>query len=633
MISVRRSGTDPSLERADVPVDSGTLPDTLTTLTTLLARTAAAYPEAPAVSDDQTTLAYAALAERATAVAALLATHGVGPEDRVGIHLPRGIGAIAAVLGTLVAGAAYAPIDPGYPRLRREQMARAGRLRLVLTEPGGAGRLRRVDVPVVELDWRELPAAPEKFTPPEVAPARAACVLFTSGSTGTPKGVVLEHRHMASFATDTAIPPLRPGDRTAQSSNLSFDTFTFEVFRSIAGGAQIVVLPQMADLISADLQRQLRRHRITAMLAPAIALNHLARHDREAFASLRLLCSGGDVLLADTCRQLRAGGFAGELWNLYGPTEATVACTGQPVADGTEFATRVPIGATVADARLYVLDDTLTPVAPDGAGELYVGGPGVGRGYLDQPAATAQRFVADPFAADGSRMYATGDRVRLGVGGALDYLGRVDSQVKVAGHRVEPAEIERMLYQHPEVLEVAVAGVGAADESEHPDSSDQATRQTRLVAFVIPESDALAPATLRAFLAERLPPQYVPGEFVVLESMPLDAHGKRDWEQLRDLVADRSRRRRPYTAPRTGTERYLTGLFEELLRVEAIGVQDDFFGLGGHSLLAARVRMRIQRDLGTTLPPHAVFENSVVADLAALVDGVPGDTPAVPAAR
>lgn len=200
MISVRRSGTDPSLERADVPVDSSTLPDTLTslaTLTALLARTAAAYPEAPAVSDDQTTLAYAALAERATAVAALLAAHGVRPEDRVGIHLPRGIGAIAAVLGTLVAGAAYAPIDPGYPRLRREQMARAGRLRLVLTEPGGAGRLRRVEVPVVELDWRELPAAPEEFTPPEVIPARAACVLFTSGSTGTPKGVVLEHRHMA----------------------------------------------------------------------------------------------------------------------------------------------------------------------------------------------------------------------------------------------------------------------------------------------------------------------------------------------------------------------------------------------------------------------------------------------------
>jgi acyl-coenzyme A synthetase/AMP-(fatty) acid ligase len=393
----------------------------------------------------------------------------------------------------------------------------------------------------------------------------------------------------------------------AQSSNLSFDTFTFELWRSIAGGAQVVVMPPIADLIGADLMRQLRRHRITAMLAPAIALNHLARHDREAFASLRVLCSGGDVLLADTCRELRAGGFAGELFNLYGPTEATVACSAHAIGEVSTRDTRIPIGKPLASTRLYVLDERLSPVPAGEVGELYVGGAGVGRGYLDQPAYTAQRFVADPFAGDGSRMYATGDRVLANPDGALEYLGRADSQVKVSGHRVEPIEVERALYQHPEVREVAVAGVGEPGE-------------LRLVAFVIGAAEELAPSRLRAFLTERLPAPYVPSEFIVLEAMPLDAHGKRDWAGLREVASDRSKRRQPYEPPRTDTERYLVQLMEELLRVETIGVHDDFFGLGGHSLLAARGRMRIQRDLKTSLPPQALFENSVVKDLAALID-------------
>jgi acyl-coenzyme A synthetase/AMP-(fatty) acid ligase len=367
-------------------------------------------------------------------------------------------------------------------------------------------------------------------------------------------------------------------------------------------------MPAIVDLLGADLQRRLRRQRITAMLAPAITLNHLARHDREAFASLRVLCSGGDVLLADTCRELRAGGFDGELWNLYGPTETTVACSGQHIGELPPECSRVPIGHALASARLHVLDERLRPVPSGETGELYVGGDGVGRGYLDQPGHTAQRFVADPIAGDGSRMYATGDRVRAGADGALDYLGRVDSQAKISGHRVEPAEVERTLYEHPQVREVAVTVVGEAGD-------------LRLVAFVIPASETLSPTGLRAFMSERLPAPYVPSEFLVLEVMPLDAHGKRDWAQLREVAADRSRRRRPYEPPRTDTERYLVELWEDLLRVEAIGVHDDFFGLGGHSLLAARGRMRIQRDLQIKLPPQVVFENSVVDDLARVIDG------------
>jgi amino acid adenylation domain-containing protein len=582
------------------------------TVPELLARTVRAHADRPAVSDDQTCLSYAELADRVDAVAAALTGLGLRTEDRVGVHLPRGVGAIVTILGVLRAGAAYVPIDTSYPKRRRDQMISAGRLHLVVTEPGWDQRLAHLSVATTVLDWSGLDrlGLDRRATPslPRILPASAACVLFTSGSTGQPKGIVLEHRQLAAFALDPAIPAVGTGDRMAQASSLSFDTFTFELLRSLAGGAQLVVMPSMADLIGADLMRQLRRGGITAMLAPAIALNHIARHDREAFASLRVLCSGGDVLLAQTCRELRAGGFTGDLRNLYGPTEATVACSGHEIRDLPEECTRVPIGRPLDGARVYVLGEQFAAVRPGEPGELYVAGTGVGRGYLGQQSLTAQRFVADPFAADGSRMYATGDKVRADPAGILEYLGRADSQVKISGHRIEPAEVERALQEHPDTGEVAVTAVGEAGDM-------------RLVALVIPSAEGLAPAKLRAFVAERLPEPYVPAEFIVLEAMPLDAHGKRDWAQLRELAADRSRRRRKFEPPRTDTERYLVQLWEELLQVECISVHDDFFGLGGHSLLAARARTRIQRDLGASLPPQAVFENSVVEDLAGLIDG------------
>lgn len=586
------------------PTPTPTIP--ASTLCELFDHAVAAHAGSRAIGDGEAQLTYAELAERVAAVAAQLVRHGIGTEQRVGMHMERGIGAVVAVLAVLRAAAVYVPVDVSYPRARYEQMLAAGDLAVVLADRRSAQRIAG-PVEVVELDWRAVPAAAGPLPDPP-RPVDAACVLFTSGTTGQPKGVVLEHRHMVAFATDPAIPAVGPGDRVAQTSSLSFDTFTFELWRSVAGGAQLVVLPSFAELIGTDLQRQLRRARITAMLAPAIALNHISRHDREALASLRVLCSGGDVLLADSCRELRAGGFAGELLNLYGPTEATVACTAHPITELPPAGGRVPIGRALATARLYVLDGALAPVPAGETGELYVGGAGVGRGYLHQPGATARKFVADPFAADGSRMYATGDRVRVGPGGAVEYLGRADGQLKISGHRVEPVEVERVLQAHPQVHEVAVTGVGDAGEQ-------------RLVAFVVPAAGGgAAPAELRAYLGGRLPPPYVPAEFFVLDTMPLDAHDKRDWGYLRELAADRTRRRRHYEAPRTSTESYLVALLEDLLLVEAVSVHDDFFSLGGHSLLAARGRMRIQRELEISLAPQAVFENSVVADLAGVID-------------
>jgi amino acid adenylation domain-containing protein len=584
-----------------------------TTLVELFERTVARCPDAPAVADADQALTYAALAAEVELLARTLAGLGVGPEDRVAVHLPRGVPVLVSVLAILRIGACYVPIDDVYPAARRSRMLEDGAVGHVIVAAGWKDRIGTGGVTVLE--WGSVPPAVEgRPLPPPPRPGDAACVLFTSGSTGTPRGVVLEHRPTVAFALDPAIPRLGPGDRTAQASSISFDTLTFETWRSIAGGAEIVVVPSLPDLMSVDLGKELRRWRITAMLAPAVALNHVARHDRQAFASLRVLCSGGDVLLPSTCRQLLAGGFPGRLLNLYGPTEATVAVTGFPVRSADEPAEQVPIGFPFSWARVYILDGRLRPV-PDGEpGELYVSGAGVGRGYLGMPAETACRFIADPFAADGSRMYATGDRVRRGRDGAILYLGRGDAQVKIRGHRVEPPEVERALCRFPGVSEAAVTAVTDAGPP-------------RLVAFVVPSDEDFVLRELRAFMVESVPAYLVPAEFVIVETMPSDAHGKRDWAALTQLLRDRKARRGRYVEPRTDTERYLVRAWEDLLAVEQVGVQDDFFELGGHSLLAAHLRLLLRRALRAAVEPEALFEHSVLEDQARMIDELHAGNP------
>jgi amino acid adenylation domain-containing protein len=575
-----------------------------TTLVELFHRTAARHPDALAVSDDERALTYRELAAESDDLAAVLGAEGIGPGHVVAVHMPRGVPVVVSVLAILRAGAAYLPIDDAYPPDRRDRMLAHDAVTLLIVAPGERG----ITAAVPALEWGSWPRA-GVVEPPALGPADAACVLFTSGSTGVPRGVVLEHRQLLAFALEPAIPELGPGDRTAQISNISFDTFTFELWRSFAGGAHVVVVPSLPDLMGADLGRELRRRRITAMLAPAIALNHVARHDREAFAGLRVLCSGGDVLQPATCRELLAGGFAGDLLNLYGPTEATVAVTGFRVADADGLTDQVPVGAPLGWVRAYVLDERLCPV-PDGvAGELYVAGVGVGRGYLGMPAETARRFVADPFTADGGRMYATGDMVVARPGGVLDYLGRRDSQVKIRGYRVEPQDVERSLCRSGLVSEAAVFAVDDQD-------------RRRLVAFVVPASEEFLVRELRTHMIETVPEYLVPAEFVKVEAMPADAHGKRDRAALTGLLRDREARRGRYLEPRTETERYLAAAWEDLLAVETIGRHDDFFELGGHSLLAAHLRLLVRRTLSTTVAPEALFEHSVLEDQARLIDGL-----------
>ncbi|MFF2385733.1 non-ribosomal peptide synthetase [Streptomyces sp. NPDC058108] len=569
------------------------------TLTELWAHAVARHPGAPSVRDTEAALSYAELDAYSDAVAHALIEAGVRPEDRVALSLHRGVGVFAALLGVLKAGGAYVAVDPRYPDARRDMMIESSGARVVLAEPEWAAGIPAERV-------LPLPAFDPAVTVPgpnvAVQPRNAACVLFTSGSSGRPKATILEHRSIVSFARNPALPALTGDDRVGQISSLSFDAFHFETWCSLAQGAEIVVLPALPDLLASDLQRTLRRLRVTAMLVPTMAVNHVVREDRDAFAPLRILHTGGDAILADTCRELLSGEFAGRLFNLYGPTEATTACSAFEVRELAEDADGVPIGQAVDGAHLYVLDDALNPVETGEIGQLHVGGRGVARGYHGDPALTAEKFLPDPFQADGSRMYATGDLVRRRADGELDFVGRADHQVKIRGYRVEPGEVERLLGRHPQVREVAVVPVGDG--------------QDRILAAFVERRGPLLPDAVRAFAEHTLPDHMVPGKIMILPKIPATDNGKRDRAALLEILEAETARSRDHQPPTTRSERILAAVWSELLAVEKVGANDDFFALGGNSMLAFRVRQKVKRETGVLLEFSDILEHTVLRDIA-----------------
>jgi amino acid adenylation domain-containing protein len=507
-----------------------------------------------------------------------------------------------AILGILKAGGAYVAVDTRYPDERRDTMVAGSGARIVVTGPRGADRFPGLDGLVLDPSADRPTNGPAL---PALTAGTAACVLFTSGSSGRPKAIVLEHRNLVHFATNTGLPGLRPGDRVGHASSLSFDAFHWETWCGFAAGAQLVVLPTIRELVETDVQRELRRQRVTAMLVPTMAVNQVVHEDRDAFSSLRVLCTGGDVVLPSACRTLLDGRFEGEFVNLYGPTEGTTACTAYDIRKLPDTADTVPIGRALAGTTVHVLDDDLDEV-PDGEpGELYLGGAGVARGYLGQPGLTADRFRPDPYAPGGGRMYATADRARRRPDGVLEFIGRADDQVKIRGYRVEPREVERLLGRHPGIRDVAVLAAG-----------DAANRH--LVGVVVPY-DQLSPKEIRQYAAERMPEFMVPSVLVRVEDIPVNDHGKRDLDSLRAVAAEQARRGEQRVDPRDDVEQYLAELWEELLTVEQVGVGDDFFALGGNSMIAFRVQQRVKRELEVPLAPKEILVHSRLDALAGII--------------
>ncbi len=565
------------------------------TLHGLFEAQAARTPGAEAVIYGDLSLTYEELNARADRLAAHLASVGVGPESRVGIAMGRSLELAVALIGTLKAGAAFVPLDPAYPRERLEAMRRDAGIELCLN-------LETVASLVSERTPHPNPP-PQGGRGPELDAECAAYVIYTSGSTGEPRGVVVPHRSVVNHALDAARRfDLKAGDRVLQFASLSFDIAIEEMFPAWASGAAVVFRGEEIPPPAA-FARWIGEREITVLDLPTAYWHAwvagLAEAGIELPGSLRLVVVGGEEALASSFATWRQVGGDWVRWiNTYGPTEATVVATAYEPAPGAVPAT-LPIGTPISNVQAHVLDSRLRAVPIGVPGELCIGGLGVARGYLGRPGLTADRFAPDPFGAPGTRLYRTGDRARWRADGTLEFLGRLDDQVKVRGFRVEPGEVESALLALSGVREVAVAA-----------------RDGALAAYVVPsDGSPFDPSDLRRRARDRLPGHLLPSAFVRLDALPLTPSGKVDRARLPGLSEGTTARE--IVAPRDELEARLVEIWENLLPTRPIGVADDFFELGGHSLLAIRLLARVEAEFGRALPLASLFRGATIEDLAA----------------
>ena len=585
------------------------------TVADLLEAAAARSPEATAVVAGDRSLTYAELGARANRLAHHLRSLGVGPDVAVGICLDRCAELAVALHAVLKAGGACVPLDPDYPPERLAFLAADAGVAVVLTRQALAGRVPDGTAPVVRVDdagaWADFPVtAPARSSGPD----DLGYVIYTSGSTGEPKGVLLTSRGLVNHhlaALD--LYALGPVDRVLQFCSLGFDASVEEMFPTWAAGATVVFRPGDIPLLGRDWLGWLVDQRITVLNLPT-AYWHAWARDLEALGSpvpdgIRLVVVGGEKARGPAYRAwARLAGGRSRWVNAYGPTETTCMSTfyeapadggGDGDGDGDP-----PIGQPLPNTTVVVVDGDLRPVPAGTTGELLIGGAGLARGYLNSPELTAKRFVEGP---GGDRMYRTGDLVRELAGGDLDYVGRIDDQVKVRGFRIELGEVEAALLRHH--------GVGSAAVVARADAAGDRA----LAAYVVARGGAtVAPAELRRFLAERLPAHMVPATVTVLDALPLTAHGKVD----RAALAVPAEKPGPAEPPRSPAEATLAGIWARVLGLEVgkIGRDDDFFDLGGHSLLATQVVAQVREEFATETPLRALFEWPTLAGLAAAVE-------------
>jgi amino acid adenylation domain-containing protein/non-ribosomal peptide synthase protein (TIGR01720 family) len=573
-----------------------------------------AFPDELAVVDGERSLTYSELDRCSAALAAQLREHGVGPEVRVGLALPRSLELIVGMLGVLRAGGAYVPIDPRYPAERIELLVRDAAVRVLVCEAAALAEAPP-GVAALALDTDELRGSASRdahdlesaAAQADVFPEQAAYVLYTSGSTGAPKGVVISQRALSHFL-DTAVVAygITPRDRVLQFAAASFDASVEEIFPCLSVGATLVLRSEEMIASPTEFLAACARLGITWMELPTMYWHRLvpalARGERVP-ECLRMIIVGGEAALPEPLRAWRADASARRvrLLNTYGPAEATVTATaGDLLAPHERDAWAVSIGEPLDNTRVYVLDAQGQRVPVGVAGELFLGGRSLARGYLDRPALSAERFVPDPFATEpGQRLYRTGDRVRFRADGQLEFIGRVDHQVKLNGFRIEPGEIEARLLERPGVREALVL------------PWDDGAGRRRLVAYVAAAPDVRAD-DLRRALKERLPDFMVPASFMLLAELPQTSHGKVDRRALPAPLLDRSGERQ---TAESDAERTLVEIWSELLGGVPVGVSDNFFELGGDSILGLQVVSRA-RARGLALSPRLLFQHQTVAELA-----------------
>ncbi|MFJ1709068.1 amino acid adenylation domain-containing protein [Kitasatospora sp. NPDC088346] len=585
----------------------------------LVAATAARTPDATAVVDDHRELGYAELNRRANRLAHHLRALGARPDDLVGVCLHRGVDLAVALLAVWKAGAAYVPFDPNHPKDRVDWVLRDTGARIVLTERALADLVRADGVHAVVLDsadcGRDLAARPDTDPGPGATADHLAYVIHTSGSTGRPKGVAVSHggiRNRVAWTVRTH--GLGPGDRVLQKTSLSFDAAGWEFFGPLSSGGTVVMAPPGVERDPAEMVRTVARQRISVLQVVPSVLRLLVEESGWAdCTAMRLVFSAGEPLHAELCQRLLARVDV-QIWNTYGPTECSIDVTARRF-DPQQRTGPVLIGRPISGIRLLVLDAD-GELAPIGLpGELHVGGAGVARGYVNRPDLTAERFVPDPYGPAGERLYRTGDQVRWLADGSLEYLGRLDGQVKVNGVRIEPGEIEAVLAGHPQVRAAAVAAVR------------NAAGIGRIVAYLTVRDDP-GHEELRAWCRERLPEYLVPAVFTVLAEFPLTTSGKLDRKAL-PAPGPQAPASTGRTAPATATERIVAAIWAELLDTPDIAAEDDFFRLGGYSLLLGRLAQRLRAATGREIALADLFTASTVRDQARLLDLAGADRTAV----
>lgn len=569
------------------------------TVIDLFTAQAAATGEAPAARMGETVWTYDRLAAEASRIARLLRARGVGPGVLVGVCLERSLEMLASVLGILQAGGAYVPLDPAFPAERLAFMLDDAEAPVVVTQQSLRSLVERPGIELVEID------RPESFdavdaggdVTPQAQPDDLAYVLYTSGSTGKPKGVEIPHRALTNFLWAMRTEPgCAPGDTVLAITTLSFDIAGLELFLPLVTGSQVEIAPRAMAVDGRALRDRLDRGGITILQATPASWRMLLEAGWQGSPGLKALI-GGEPLPADLLQPLLER--TASLWNMYGPTETTIWSS---VRRMTPADVEITVGRPIANTTFYILDDRRQPVPVGVAGELYIGGDSVARGYRGRPELTAERFLPDPFR-PGQRIYRTGDLAKYRADGEVIHLGRLDHQVKIRGFRIELGEIEAALGQHPAVREAAVVV-----RQDRPG-------QERLVAYLVPRDTAPSPAELRQHLQQTLPDYMVPSRFVTLEALPLTPNGKIDRKRL--PAPAEVAEPKVIVAPRTPAEEQVAAVFREVLELPEVSVDADFFELGGQSLLAIRLVSRLEARLQTHVPLSLLFEVPTIAGLAA----------------
>ncbi len=584
-----------------------------------------ATPEAIALVTDTQTLSYSELNQRANQLAHYLRRLGVGPEALVGLCLERSIDLIVVILAILKAGGAYLPLDPRYPKDLLAFMLNDAQATVLISQQALRERLPAHNGTLICLEelHAELQQQPVSNLAPTTGGDNLAYVMYTSGSTGRPKGVCIPQRGVVRLVKESNYAELGANEVFLQFAPVSFDASTLEIWASLLNGGRLVIFPPHLPTLE-ELGATIVRHQISTLWLTTGLFHQMASEQPDALASVRQILTGGDVLAIPQALQvLRRLSPGAQLINCYGPTENTTFSTTYAMNDPAQVRANVSIGWAIANSKVYVLDRWMQPVPIGVAGELYVGGDGLARNYLNRPELTAEKFVPHPFSLEpGARLYRTGDLVRYRPDGSIEFIGRIDTQVKLRGFRIELGEIETTLARHPALRAVVVI------------AREDTPGAKRLVAYVVPRASDEASAdssaaSLRAFLADKLPEYMIPSAFVPLEKLPLNANGKVDRRALptpelhHSVTAD-------YVAPISATEQRLAAIWAELLGTTQPGRSDNFFELGGHSLLATRLASAIRATFAVELALTTIFSHPTLEQLAQAIDQQDQSRPQLP---